>query len=79
MKTTQLVGQAVVSHAEPLGLHYVWEHDVEGDVIEGSFHFPVVMERGDRVTVDLEGERTTLTIQQVVYQPIEGSILLRLA
>lgn len=78
MKTTQAIGQALVSQTEASGLRYVWEHDVEGDVIEGSFNFPVLMERGDRVIVDLDGQPTTLTVQQVVYQPIEGSIMLRL-
>lgn len=78
MKTTQLSAQALVNQTEQSGLHYIWEHDVEGDVIEGSFNFPVLMERGDRVIVDLEGESTTLTVLHVVYNPSLSTIQLKL-
>ena len=41
MKATQIIGQALVTEHARVGFHYQWEHDVEGDVIRGSFHFPV--------------------------------------
>ena len=78
MKATQIIGQALVTEHARVGFHYQWEHDVEGDVIRGSFHFPVLLERGDRVKVELEGESSTLTVQQVVYDPVESVIELRL-
>lgn len=78
MRMTEVGAHALVATEEGAGLRYVWEYDVEGDVAKGEFRFPVVMERGDRVSVEVDGQTTTLTVQQVIYQPSDCSVRLKL-